>query len=131
LKRVSAWLTAGALSGALTVLFMLLMHHQAGLRQYPVPTLEGRAGIKAVLEQVAWGAAYGLAFFAVCQHFLSASWLPSAILFAVLPFLTSVFFVPLYLGHPVNGDPLQVGYQAMDALFLSLVLVLLGRQFEK
>jgi hypothetical protein len=130
-KRFSAWLIAGALSGALLVLFMLLMHQHAGLRHYPAPMLEGRSGLKFVLEQAAWGAAYGLVFFAVCQHFLSAAWLPSSLVFAVLPFLTTVFFVPMYLDHPVNGDPLQVGYQALNSAFLSLVLVGLGRQFEK
>jgi hypothetical protein len=130
MKKIGTWLVAGALAGALGVLFMTVVA-QAGLKDYPAPVLAGHAGLRWVALRMLWGAGYALLFYLVFQHFLSGGILPSGLLFALVPFLATVLLLPLYFKTPVPGDPLRIAYTGMNSVFYSLVMVWLGRQLEK
>jgi hypothetical protein len=126
MKKTGTWGLAGALSGALTVLFIVMMG-QYGVKGYGRPALEALP----VLKHLAWGAAYAVCFYVLARHFMPAATLAAGLVYALLPFLATVLFLPLYFKDPVVSDPLKVATTALNSVFYSVVMVWLGRQLEK
>jgi hypothetical protein len=130
MKKLLAWLVAGVVASALAylILFLLARAHAPHLW---VPALAGDEGLRFLGIQALWGAAYGLVFWALAQHILPKEVLPSGLIFALLPFLVAALLWPLYRHRPAMSEPWDLIWLAVDNACFSVLMVALGRQFEK
>jgi hypothetical protein len=93
--------------------------------------LAGDAGLRFLGLQALWGAAYGLVFCLLAQHILPKEVLPAGLIYALLPFLVEALLWPLYRHQPAIGEPWRLLWLAVDNACFSVLMVALGRQFER
>jgi hypothetical protein len=130
MKKPLAWVVAGVVASALAYLILFLLS-RAGVAHLRVEALAGDAGLRFLGIQALWGAAYGLLFWMLAQHILPKEVLPAGLIFALLPFLVEALLWPLYRHQPAVSEPWRLLWLAVDNACFSVLMVALGRQFEK
>ncbi len=134
MKKVVAWLVAGAISAALTLLLMMALKLGAP-PLYPGPALVrlhvGGGEVFRLAWDLLWGALYGAFFHLAMQHLLPKKSVPAGLLFALLLFLLADLVWPLLERRGAVTSPAELLRSALEAACFSLVMVLLGKQMEK